>query len=149
LLNLNPIPESVTLLVQKEVAERMVAKPGQMSLLALAVQMKSQPELVFHVLARSFYPMPKVDSAVIRLQVIGDRLQGENQDEEMEKQIFKITRAAFRGKRKTLLNSLSGNLGLSKEEVETTLSKCNINPKTRPQELNIEEWMNLTKFLIP
>lgn len=177
LLDLNPRPVSITLLVQKEVAERMVALPGEMSLLSLAVQMKSSPTYELTVPARSFYPAPKVDSAVIKLlpfSVIpeatseaessrqaravrdpglkdgqmdaGSRSQTRlSRMTNEEKKIFKLAKAAFRGKRKTLLNTLSGNLGHKKEEVEAALLKCGIDPKTRPQELSLEQWLKLSK----
>lgn len=169
LLNLESKPESITLLVQKEVAERMTARAGDMSLLSLAVQMKSVPEMKFKVLARSFYPMPKVDSSVVRLQISNFKFPISNESSnfkiknkgmdsgshkassgmtgEEEKQIFKLAKAAFLGKRKTLLNSLSSNLGLSKEVVEKALISCNIDAKARPQELSIEKWLYLTKVL--
>jgi 16S rRNA (adenine1518-N6/adenine1519-N6)-dimethyltransferase len=166
LLNLESKPESITLLVQKEVAERMTAKAGDMSLLSLAVQMKSVPEMKFKVLARSFYPMPKVDSSVVRLQIsnvkfpISKQIQNpklknlnvnsssvQEITAEEEGKIFKLAKAAFLGKRKTLLNSLSSNLGLSKEVVEKALISCKIDVKARPQELYIEKWLYLTKVL--
>lgn len=184
LLNFSPSPENITLLVQKEVAERMVAKPGQMSLLSLAVQLKSEPTLEFVVPAKAFYPAPKVDSAVVRLNLSASVIPVSTKEPlwatagrpesmhlnhgsrtaragvqsdtalvasgmtislELEKQIFKLAKAGFRGKRKTLLNTLSGNLGFKKTEVEKLLKDSKIDPQTRPQELSIENWLSLAK----
>jgi 16S rRNA (adenine1518-N6/adenine1519-N6)-dimethyltransferase len=134
-------PSSITVLTQKEVAENLSAKAGGLGLLAISVQLYGQPKLVQKVLARSFYPAPKVDSAIVNIKLfpkpkyeIGD-----------EKRLFKIIKACFAGKRKQLHNTLTNNLRLEKSRALEILSELKIKPSARPQELTIEQWIELAK----
>lgn len=134
-------PSSITVLTQKEVAQNVSAGPGKLSILAISVQLFGTPKLVATVPARSFYPAPKVDSAVLNIKLfkkprydIGD-----------EKHFFKILKACFTGKRKQLHNTLTNNLHVPKEEVVKILESLKINPMARPQELSIEQWVELVK----
>ncbi|MBI5357619.1 ribosomal RNA small subunit methyltransferase A [Candidatus Saccharibacteria bacterium] len=136
----NP-PRSITLLVQKEVAERICAAPGQMSLLSVSAQNYYEVKLDIIVPAEEFIPPPKVDSQVVhmtrRKQPISSPLN--------EKTFFRIVKAGFSSRRKTLLNSLSGGLNLPKDTVSNTLSEYNINPSSRPQELDLLQWKKLAE----
>lgn len=144
-------PAEMILMVQKEVAERIVAKPGQMSLLTLAVQYYAQAELLFIVDRKSFYPAPEVDSAVIRITPsppsplpIGERVaEGRVRD----KKFFRLARAGFSAKRKTLLNNLSSGLHLDKAAVEEKLKTAGLKPTARAQELSVEDWKKLSTLL--
>jgi 16S rRNA (adenine1518-N6/adenine1519-N6)-dimethyltransferase len=132
-------PESITILVQKEVAHNLVAPAGDLSVLAISVQLYGQPKIIQTVLAKSFYPAPKVDSAVVKI----DLFKKPKYILQDEKRFFKILKACFSGKRKQIHNTLKNNLGLSGEQVDKILSDLKISPAARPQELTIEKWIEL------
>jgi 16S rRNA (adenine1518-N6/adenine1519-N6)-dimethyltransferase len=132
-------PEQMTVMVQREVAERIVALPGKLSLLAISVQVYGQPEIVCHVPASAFYPTPKVDSAVLRIKVYEKPRVAED---DMER-FFKVVRAGYAQKRKQLRNSLTHNLHLPRVRVLAALEKADISPDKRPQMLTIEAWSRL------
>jgi 16S rRNA (adenine1518-N6/adenine1519-N6)-dimethyltransferase len=136
-------PESVTVLTQKEVAQNVIALPGNLSILAISVQLYGDPKLVMKVPARSFYPAPKVDSAVLQVRIF-DKPKYDLPD---EKRFFKILKACFAGKRKQLHNTLVNNLHIPKEDAQKILEDLKINPAARPQELTIENWIALTKMV--
>lgn len=133
----------VVLLVQKEVAERVVAEPGDMSLLSVSAQFYWQVSLGRLVPAELFTPPPKVDSQIL---VLSRRDQPLFPDVDT-KRFFRIVKAGFSGKRKTLLNSLSGGLAMSKTDTTAMLTKANITPSLRAQNLSITDWYNLYKAL--
>ena len=130
-------PTEMLLMVQKEVAERICAKAGKMSILALSVQYYATPKLLFTVPKTAFFPVPEVDSAVIRITRNSD--QGSvNSDQELKnkaeaKKFFKIVKAGFSAKRKTLINNLSSSLKLEKSFVEEKLKRIGIYPNQRAQ----------------
>lgn len=134
-------PQSITILIQKEVAENVTAKPGRLNLLAISVQLHGQATLLQKVLARDFYPAPKVDSSVIQI-ILDDRPKYEVDD---EKRFFGLLRACFSGKRKQLHNTLTNYLQKPKDEVIKILEGLKIDSAARPQELSIEEWVKLYK----
>ena len=134
----NP-PAVMALLVQKEVAERIVAKPGQMSILAVSVQFYAEAYLKELVPAELFTPPPKVDSQII--QIIR-RPEPLFPDVDREK-FFKIVKAGFSEKRKKLRSSLSGGLQLPKGQVDIWLEEASISPDARAQELNLTQWNQL------
>jgi 16S rRNA (adenine1518-N6/adenine1519-N6)-dimethyltransferase len=129
-------PALAVVMVQKEVAERICAEPGQMSLLAVSVQSYAHPQIVHRTPASAFYPRPKVDSAVLRLDVYSQPLVTDIPSE----RFFAVVRAGFGQKRKQLLNSLSAGLALPKTAIQAALESVGINPKRRPEALSIEEW---------
>lgn len=131
----NP-PSIMALLIQKEVAERIVAKPGDMSVLAVATQYYAEVELHELVLAKLFTPPPKVDSQIIKIKC---RKQPLFPDIDTQK-FFIIVKAGFSEKRKKLRSSLSGGLHISKTEVDEILKKANISSHARAQELTLEHW---------
>lgn len=133
-------PASITVLVQKEVAENIVAQPGAMNLLALSVQLIGTPTLVRKVPAQSFYPAPKVDSAVVHISIPTESRFGVVD----EKAFFRVARACFAGKRKQIHNTLVSNLALPAEVVEGLLKDVHIDRATRPQELSVEVFLALT-----
>lgn len=138
-------PEEMVLMVQKEVAERICAQTGQMSILALSVQYYAKPEIVFYVDKKSFFPAPKVDSAVIKISAI------KNHQTEKEKTkatlFFKVIKAGFSAKRKILTNNLSNSLHIDKEIITEKLRKIKINPTQRAQELSVQDWKKLAELL--
>ena len=136
-------PQEMILMVQKEVAERIVSGPGQMSLLSVSVQYYAQPELIFYVDKKSFYPMPEVDSAVIKVA----RIKKQEESQDKRKEFFQIVRAGFSAKRKTLANNLSNSLHIPKEEAEGKIKKAGLKPTCRAQELSIKDWKKLVSVI--
>lgn len=139
-------PELIILLVQKEVAERICAKPGKLSILALSVQIYGEPEIVDYVDKSAFYPEPKVDSAILRIKNI-EKGAPDRALKEDYKNLFRIIKIGFSSKRKKLLNNLSAGLNISKKESEKILTEVKINPNARAQELKLEDWKNLEEMV--
>ena len=133
-------PKRIILTIQHEVAQRVCSNAGQLSILALSVRMYGNPILVNRIPAEAFYPTPKVDSAVIRIDLFPEPLLPP------DKRIifFSLIKAGFQHKRKTLRNSLSKGLGWSTEETGNLLSSVGIDPQRRAQTLTIPEWLELT-----
>ncbi|SHI50844.1 16S rRNA (adenine(1518)-N(6)/adenine(1519)-N(6))-dimethyltransferase RsmA [Lutispora thermophila] len=134
---------SITLMVQKEVAERITASPGgkDYGVLTLSVQYYSIPELVTIVPAEAFMPVPGVDSAVVHLK-IRDQVPVELVDEKL---FFSVIKAAFAQRRKTILNALNGSsLNLDRNEIEEALSSCGIDSKRRGETLSMDEFAVLS-----
>jgi len=134
-------PESMTLLVQKEVAERICAKPKNMSLLAVSVQLYGQPEIVKIISKKSFWPEPKVDSAIIKISDIHHFPYREI----TEKFFWQIVKSGFSSKRKQLKNNLANGLHLPSNVISDILTRTQINPLARAQELSLEEWRQLSR----
>ena len=129
-------PAVVVLLIQKEVAERVVAQPGAMSLLSVTAQFYWQTSLGIKVPAALFTPPPKIDSQILILERRSTALfPGVD-----AKSFFRLVKAGFSQRRKTLLNSLSGGLHLTKSETQALLATAKIDPRLRPQNLSLEEW---------
>jgi len=145
-----PSPKIVALTLQKEVAQRIVAKPPNMSLLAVSVQYYSRPGIVDYIPRRSFYPTPDVDSAIIKLvpqeQFATYRESTESCKPKTEN-FFRIIRAGFSGKRKQLINSLAGGLKIKKDTIESKLKAAGIDPRRRAETLTLEEWQKITNTL--
>jgi len=135
-------PKEIFLMVQKEVAERIVAKKGEMSILAVSVQYYAQAQLLFTVFKESFEPMPKVDSAVIKITINKNR---ETITKEETKKFFAVVKAGFSAKRKTLENNLSNGLQLDKKEITEKLATLGFSKNTRAQELGVEDWKKLAE----
>jgi 16S rRNA (adenine1518-N6/adenine1519-N6)-dimethyltransferase len=137
-------PSEMILMVQKEVAERIVAKPGQMSILAVSVQYYADAEILFGVGKDNFEPVPDVDSAVIR---ITRNVERETWNANATKKFFRIVKAGFSAKRKTLLNNLANGLHIEKNIVEEKLKTAGMKPAVRAQELSIDDWKKLTLLI--
>ncbi len=133
-------PNEMILMVQKEVAERICGKPGDMSILAVSVQYYAKPEILFYVDKSSFWPVPEVDSAVIRITI-----ENEFPRKDEIKRFFRVVRAGFSSKRKTLINNLSASFHLNKKYVEEKIKKHGFQLEIRAQELSVEDWKVLTK----
>ncbi len=133
-------PEEMILMVQKEVAERIVAKPGKMSKLSASVQYYGEAEYLFSVGKENFTPPPEVDSAVVKIKNI------KKIDKDNSKKFFRIVRAGFCARRKTLLNNISNSFHIDKKLVQEKLKTAGIIPTARAQELSIEEWEELSKI---
>jgi 16S rRNA (adenine1518-N6/adenine1519-N6)-dimethyltransferase len=136
----NP-PAIMVLLVQKEVAQRLAASPGQMSLLALSAQLYYEPTLGPIVAAELFDPPPKVDSQLIILKYRHHPLFTDLDT----KTYFRLAKAGFAGRRKKLRGSLSAGLHISKTDADMLLAKAEISGERRAQELSLQDWHNLYK----
>jgi 16S rRNA (adenine1518-N6/adenine1519-N6)-dimethyltransferase len=131
-------PDVMVLMVQREVAERMTAAPGDLSLLGVSVQFYAQPEIVTRVPAGAFFPRPKVDSAIVRLWPRHTHIS-----EDERRAFFDVARAGFGTKRKTLTNALSTGLGISRAQAEELLARAAIEGGRRAETLSISEWERL------
>ena len=137
LLSLYARPEWIVLMVQEEVAERLTAPPGKMSLLSLLAQYYASVRKELRVPRESFEPVPNVDSAVVSL--FPYRAYSESED----RRIFRIARAGFAARRKTLANNLSSSFRIPRKEIEGLLSGVRLDARVRAQELSVEEWIEL------
>lgn len=143
----NP-PDSMVLMVQKEVAQRICAKPPKMNLLAVSVQFYAEPEIISFVPKDSFWPEPKVDGAIIKITPFAwahSHFASQRRASAFRMRFFKIVKAGFSQPRKQLVNNLVKKLGKNKEEISSWLLENNIQPTQRAETLNIENWIKLTK----
>ena len=143
LLEATPKPQQMVITVQREVAERIVAKPGQMSLLAVSVQFYGRPQLLFRIKPGSFYPSPGVQSAVVRVDVHATPTV----PAEDAGAFFRVVRAGFSQRRKQLRNGLAAGLGQPPGEVAAKLRGIDIDPRRRAQTLSLEEWTRVAYAL--
>ena len=135
-------PEVIVLIVQKEVAQRIVASSPKTNLLAVSVQFYAEPEIINYVSKRSFWPRPKVDAAIIKIVSRQFRVPVSRQFRE---QFFRIVRAGFSHPRKQLVNNLTEKFNFDKETVKAWLLKNEIKPTQRAETLTIDDWLKLTK----
>lgn len=138
----NP-PSVVVILVQKEVAQRIAAKPGEMSMLSVSAQVFFEAETGTEVLRDYFTPPPEVDSQTVILRRRSTPLVSESD----QQAFFRLVRAGFGERRKKLRSSLSGGLHMSKADIDDLLQKADITPEARAQELSIEQWCHLQRIL--
>lgn len=146
LLEARTLPRRLVLTVQREVAKRITAVPGEMSLLALSVQLYGQPRLVAHIPAGAFYPSPKVDSAII----CTDLYPTPRIPDPQIPLFFRLAKAGFSQKRKTLRNALAAGLACTPVEASQLLRAAGIDPQRRAETLSLEEWGRLVEsYLSP
>jgi 16S rRNA (adenine1518-N6/adenine1519-N6)-dimethyltransferase len=136
-------PQRMIITVQREVAQRIVAKPGQMSLLAVSIQFYGQPRLLFRIKPGSFYPSPGVESAVIQVDLHAASLL----PTEETAAFFRVVRAGFAQRRKQLRNTLAAGLTRPPDEVVARLREVGIDPRRRAQTLSLEEWVAAARVL--
>lgn len=136
---------SITVMVQKEAAQRICAEVGsrQGGAVTAAVNFYCKPGLLFNVSAGSFMPAPKVDSAVIRLDVYSEPPYKLDDD----KKFFTVVKAAFAQRRKTVLNSISSSLGLEKQVVNELLLNSEVNPQARAEKLRMDDFVRIAQGL--
>ena len=139
-LEMEEQPKLMVLMVQKEVAKRITAKPPKMSILAVSVQFYAEAKIISYVSKKSFRPRPKVDSAIIKIIPKAQSIQ--TPDVCM---FFNIVKTGFAQPRKQLVNNLSTGLSIGKEQIKKWLLKNNIKPTQRAETLTMENWLNLTK----
>lgn len=138
--------EKITVMVQKEAADRICARPGtrQAGAITLAVHYYAEPRLLFKVSPGSFMPAPKVDSAVISLNIRPEPAVNVNN----EKFFFNIIKSAFSQRRKTAVNSISAVLGISKDNILSALNNYGINPAVRAEQLTLEQFADIANYLL-
>ena len=132
-------PSLLVVMVQKEVAESMVAKPGAMSLLSVAIQVYGKPRIICDVPPQAFDPPPKVNSAIVKIDIH----QKPTVRREDAKGFFDVVRAGFAAPRKQLRNSLGLGLRVGSKDAQSLLERVSIDPKLRPEDLSLEEWQDL------
>lgn len=136
-------PKVIALTIQKEVAERIIAKPPHNNLFSLSVAVFGHAEIIKTIPARCFSPQPKIDSAIIKISDISDEFFKNN---DLDRDIFfKTLRGAFSHKRKLLINGLDSLY--HKKAIAHVLSELDLSPKTRPQELSLAQWREIVKHL--
>jgi 16S rRNA (adenine1518-N6/adenine1519-N6)-dimethyltransferase len=145
-LQAKPRPRLMAVTVQREVAERIVARPPDMSLLAVSVQFYGRPSLAARIPAGAFYPPPKIDSAVLRIDV-GEQPMVALSEGTDEAAFFRVVRAGFNQKRKMLRNALSAGLALPPARVEEALALAGVDPRRRAETLGLQEWAEVTRFI--
>ncbi len=133
-------PKKIILTIQYEVAQRVCARTGRLSLLALSVLMYGDPSLEMRIPAGAFYPAPKVDSAVIKINLYPEPLLAGS----LRDHFFTLIKAGFLHKRKTLRNSLSKGLGWPPAKAADLLSAASVDPQRRAETLGLEEWIEVT-----
>jgi 16S rRNA (adenine1518-N6/adenine1519-N6)-dimethyltransferase len=130
---------AITLTVQMEVAQRMIAQPGDMSLLAVSVQFYGKPELLMRLSPSAFYPQPEVDSAVVRITPHPTDADATT--------LFTLARAGFSQRRKQLRNTISSGLSWKKDEADHLLQEASIDPTRRAETLSMAEWIRLSEII--
>lgn len=141
LLETSHRPTKIIMTIQTEVAERVIAKPPDMSVLAVSVQFYGKPDIVARFNPAIFYPRPEVGSAVLRVITYPQPIV----DVPSEALFFRMVRAGFGQKRKQLKNSLAGNLAIKSEEASVLCTGAGIDPMRRAETLTLEEWASLTR----
>lgn len=136
-------PCTMVVMVQKEVARNIVARPGEMSILAISIQFYGQPRIIDIVPAGNFYPPPRVDSAILKIDLYPHPPLAVSS----EAAFFKIVRAGFCAARKQIANSLAQGLDIPKAEVLSLLQKAGLSPQRRAEDLSLEDWANLERII--
>ncbi len=131
-------PQSFVLMLQKEVAERITAQAGEMSLLALSVQYFGTPEIINIVPAADFYPAPEIDSAIVKITTTSNLASAA-----ATKLFFRLARIGFSAKRKMLKKNLANGLKIPVTEIEKALVELNLDLKIRPQDLSLSDWKKM------
>jgi 16S rRNA (adenine1518-N6/adenine1519-N6)-dimethyltransferase len=143
LLEARPRPRLIVLTVQLEVAQRITAKPGDMSLLALSIQFYAHASIVGRIKAGAFYPSPKVDSAIVRIETY-EQPPVEVADVD---RFFAVARAGFSQRRKQLHNALAAGLACSADRIAAALERAGLDGRRRAETLSLDEWASLAREL--
>lgn len=134
-------PSEMTLVIQKEVAERIIAEGNKESILSLAIKMYGEAELVDIIPSEAFYPPPEVATAIIKIRIFKKPRLGAGERE----LFFRLIKIGFSAKRKQLKNNLAGGHGITAKEAENVLSKAKINPRVRAEDLRFDDWVRVMK----
>ncbi len=137
-------PPEMVLMVQKEVGQRICARPPDMNILACAVQFYAEPKILRYVSRKSFWPQPRVDAAIIKITPTATK---ENGSPVFRRRFFKIIGAGFSHPRKQLISNLFRGLKMERGSINNLLLRCSVNPSLRAENLNISEWINVVKMI--
>ncbi len=140
-----PMPKLIVLTIQKEVAQRIMAKPPHMNLLALSVQLYSEPKIVGYISKGNFRPIPKVDSAILKLVSKAELLKS-GLNSSVTRQFFELVRLGFSSKRKKLISNLAQKF--DKVILEKAFNQLGLKETSRAEELSLDDWLRLVKNLI-
>jgi 16S rRNA (adenine1518-N6/adenine1519-N6)-dimethyltransferase len=143
LLEADPAPERIVVLVQREVARRMVGGAGRESLLSMSIKCYGVPEPLFDVPASAFWPPPKVQSAAVRIERLPDEQLGAGVDRARLPRFFNLLRAGFSEPRKQLHNALSSAFGIPDDATLALLAAAQIDPAARAQHIALADWRRL------
>lgn len=138
-LTLDNKPKQMVLLLQKEVVERIIAAPPQMSILAISVQYFAEVKIIEVIPAKDFWPAPKIDSAIIKISIRKEKLLNKKD----EKQFFRLVKVGFSSKRKMLKNNLSAGFRIEQDKASKLITQVGFNEKIRAQELTVKDWLLL------
>ena len=138
-------PSLIVLMIQKEVAERIIAQPPKMNILAISVQFYAKTEIICYVPKTAFYPEPKINSAIIKITPVNTK---ENTNEVFKKTFFNIIKAGFKQPRKLLINNLRKNLKIGKDVLQKIFLQLNFPLNTRAQNLSIKQWISNSSLLM-
>jgi len=133
--------------VQKEVGQRICAKPPRMSMLAVSVQVYAETKIMGYIPKKSFWPQPKVDAAIIKILPLKIKSHDRRISSQRKNLFFKVVKAGFSQPRKQLINNLSKGLKLNRVKVENWLKKNSIQPTRRAETLEVQDWIKLTKSI--
>lgn len=139
-------PKEMTLLVQKELGERICAQPGHMSLIAVAVQFYGQPRVIRTIGKENFWPSPEVDTAILRIENIGASFSTSLSSDQTKK-FWRIVRIGFSARRKQLQNNLRAGLKTESVAIEAILDKIGLDKRIRAQDVSLASWLNLAREL--
>ncbi len=142
-LSYPPKPRLLILLLQKELAERLIAKPGAMSLLSVSCQFYAEPEIVAAVPRSSFWPKPSVDSALVKLKTINEQEKYQLPSDFNEKKFWQLVKIGFSARRKQLKNNLANGLKIPVAENKEIFKKIGLKETVRAQELEINDWLKI------
>ena len=131
------------LMLQKEVAERICAQPGKMSLLAVSVQYYADPKIIGYVPKFDFWPQPKVDSAIISVETLYATSLSDVMSVEDEKKFFRLVKFGFSSRRKMLKNNLAGGYKITQAEAAEKIKLAGFRENSRAQELSVKDWQKL------
>ncbi len=146
--SLNLKPQAIILTLQKEVAERIMAKPPRMNLLALSVQFFAKPKLIAQIPKNAFWPQPEVESTIIKLKTQKAKRKTATQNEKhYTEKFFYIAKSGFASPRKQLASNLAKNFGLDKNLVLNCLKNCKIESKARAENISVKKWLCLAEKL--
>jgi len=133
-------PTMMVLMLQKEVAQRICARVGEMSLLAASVQFYAKPEIIEYVPRENFWPRPEVDSAIVKLEIRSKKYEVE------EKKFFQLVKIGFSARRKMLKNNLAAGFRINNTEAENRIKNAGFSQNCRAQELAVEDWLKLLPY---
>lgn len=142
-------PVEVIVMIQKEVAERLVAKPGDLTKIGLMAQVYSDPEiLIDYIEPQNFYPEPKVNSAVVKMVAKLKPLKIFPQESDFEKTFWRLVRIGFASKRKKLTNNLSSGLKISTQKSKEMLTLAGIDPSVRAEDMSVDDWVKTVDICV-